>query len=735
MNSTNVTRITAGVVGLFVFACGAGAQPLVEAVPGDALVYFGWKGSDHLGAGYEGSHLKAVAGAADVRKLLEEILPQAMKAAGGGGGPEAAQAAEASAAVADALWRHPSALYFGGVEFALAGGPKAKLAVICDAGADAPALMQRFGDQVKRAAEAGWPVSLEAIGGRVVFMAGTRDESLVALASGRGGGTSLGDREEFKSAMAQVRKDAAAAAYVDVEGLLAVAQRGLGGAGAGRAAREPVGEALGLGGLKRVAWAGGFEGKDWASETFILAPSPRAGLTALLDIEPLPDDVLRVVPKSATVMGAGQFDVERTMDELRASAAKIDANAAAQLDAVLQQAQQASGVDVRQLLGSLGTLWVVYEDPKVGGGSSMGMVLVNRLRDAAAAEQALGKLESYANGVIEQRNGATPGKGGQGQVKMVQSRMATAAGPVEVHYLGAAALAPGWAVAGGNLYVAASPKAIVGAINFVAGRGASLLENPQFMALRRRLGGGAAGVVTFNDLPQTMKQGYAAWQLMSRQLGLGEQGAGAQSPPFLPPLERVVPELDAAGSVWWVDARGWHAKSVMPFPGSRTLAGDPLTMVSVGVPSLAISVLLPSLYRARETANRVKCASNLRQIAMACMLYQKEHNGRMPPDLGTLILTEEITLDAFICPSGDTSIPQSVMAGKPEGMAAWVTQNADYVYLGRGKVGAMKAGDVLAYDKDEHHGKDGMNMVFGDGRVRFVSMAKARELIAKQGGK
>jgi prepilin-type processing-associated H-X9-DG protein len=141
------------------------------------------------------------------------------------------------------------------------------------------------------------------------------------------------------------------------------------------------------------------------------------------------------------------------------------------------------------------------------------------------------------------------------------------------------------------------------------------------------------------------------------------------------------------------------------------------------------------LNRARETANRVKCASNQRQIAMACLLYCNEHKGQMPPDLGTLILTEEITVDSFICPSGNTVVPPEVMAGKPEGIAKWVSENADYVYLGKGKTSDMGAEQVLAYEKDEHHGTDGMNIVFGDGSVQFIPMAHARELIAKQGVK
>ncbi len=53
-------------------------------------------------------------------------------------------------------------------------------------------------------------------------------------------------------------------------------------------------------------------------------------------------------------------------------------------------------------------------------------------------------------------------------------------------------------------------------------------------------------------------------------------------------------------------------------------------LVVIGIIALLISILLPSLNRAREQANRIKCASNLRQIGQAIAIYANENKGAFP---------------------------------------------------------------------------------------------------------
>jgi len=55
-------------------------------------------------------------------------------------------------------------------------------------------------------------------------------------------------------------------------------------------------------------------------------------------------------------------------------------------------------------------------------------------------------------------------------------------------------------------------------------------------------------------------------------------------------------------------------------------------LVVIGIIALLISILLPSLNRARESANRLQCASNLQQIARAFMMYINYNKGKFPGD-------------------------------------------------------------------------------------------------------
>jgi prepilin-type N-terminal cleavage/methylation domain-containing protein/prepilin-type processing-associated H-X9-DG protein len=69
---------------------------------------------------------------------------------------------------------------------------------------------------------------------------------------------------------------------------------------------------------------------------------------------------------------------------------------------------------------------------------------------------------------------------------------------------------------------------------------------------------------------------------------------------------------------------------------SRTARGFTLVelLVVIGIIALLISILLPALNKARESARQAKCLNNMRQIVLATISFAGEHKGWMPGRAG-----------------------------------------------------------------------------------------------------
>lgn len=133
-----------------------------------------------------------------------------------------------------------------------------------------------------------------------------------------------------------------------------------------------------------------------------------------------------------------------------------------------------------------------------------------------------------------------------------------------------------------------------------------------------------------------------------------------------------------------------------------------------------------------ERPNRVKCASNLRQIGQGLELYAKENGGKYPDDFGLLITKTDLTVDVFVCPSsGEQRASGTTPAEKAVNLLTH--GHCSYIYLGRGLGTPVGEDRVVAMEPPENHDGNGMNMLFGDGHVEWYGKQEAEALLMKLG--
>ena len=173
----------------------------------------------------------------------------------------------------------------------------------------------------------------------------------------------------------------------------------------------------------------------------------------------------------------------------------------------------------------------------------------------------------------------------------------------------------------------------------------------------------------------------------------------------------IIPSDELA--VLWGDG---HVSGVPREKIVEKFGGSPITPTPLPRPLAVFRDVTPS-----------KSADNLRAIQQALQIYSNDFQGKLPPDLGTLYLylktsQDPLTLQNFMNPRGKTPPPPP--SGMTDAQAVvWINAQTDYRYVAGGL--KLKA-TVLVYENPAEM-KDGINVLYDDGRVEYIEMRWAFE--------
>lgn len=704
------------------------AQPLADRVPADAIAYFGWQGTENV-SGYAGSHFEAIIKESNIPVVFKQVLPQAIVRIA----KEDRKAGEAFQLAYDLLApiaKYPTAFFFEGVKFD-GDRPMPQLGLVCRAGADAPRIQEKLLAVLAKAGKPEVPVKVVVSGQDVAILVGYGPDEMALAGDVGGRADALGADAGFKAALAKVKADPVVAFHLDVEALFKLIDGAVEKEADEneRAMYKKVVDAVGVRGVRRIIASSGFDGKDWMEQVYVEAPMPRKGILNMLDAPALSDDLLKTIPATAEAFAGGTLDIGKLLTEIRAIVGEVDPQAQKMFDQGIGGATMAVGRNFQtEVLDPLGAHWVAYSAPEVAGGGLPGMVIINKPDDATKAKSGLLAVSIFASNtaasLLAQKDSPVTITGRQ--VKY---------GDLAINYLATPLVTPCWSVAGDYLIAGFYPQSIIGASRQIAAGKGSIVDSSEYKALRARLGVEKIHGITYLNLPATASDGYGMMMVLSRVVGVADL-FGIQSPPIvIPPFHVFQEHLGVAGGVNWVEDDGIHGKRVAPFPGAELLQGGGAAFAPlIGMAAVQSSILLPSLNRARETANRIKCGNNLRQLGLAMKLHANEHQGQFPADMRALAdyaIKTDVGALVFLCPSDSDSIPPNLDDWPLEQKADWIVNNSSYDYAASGLNDRAGAEVVLIHENLNAHGNDGMNILYGDAHVEFHLRGEALKEIER----
>ena len=100
-------------------------------------------------------------------------------------------------------------------------------------------------------------------------------------------------------------------------------------------------------------------------------------------------------------------------------------------------------------------------------------------------------------------------------------------------------------------------------------------------------------------------------------------------------------------------------------------------LVVIAIIAILAAMLLPALAKAKETAKRIACNNNLRQLGMAMRMYVDDNQGTLPPHTTAARWPNKFydyygkNVKVLLCPTEITNTPSTIGPSNNVADAAW----------------------------------------------------------------